>query len=94
LFAVTTATAWLGLVTVTTVSWPVVAVGGALAGTGIMTGAINTARLRERFAERLKVKVRAHLLASLIAGTAKRPAVLQQLTRALATAADETQAMR
>lgn len=85
----TTAVSWFGLVTVSTVSWPVVAIGGALAGTGIATGAINTARLRDKAEARLRVKARAHIAAALIRGTRKHPALLEQVTQTLAIAASQ-----
>ena len=77
--AVTTTTAWLGLVTTTAISWPVVLGGGALAGLGLATGVFNTAKIRDRTLGRLRKRVRAFIVASLIEGSNQSPAILQQL---------------
>ncbi len=77
--AVTTTTAWFGLVTTTAISWPIVVGGGALAGLGLATGALNTAKLRDRTQIRLRERVRQFVVSSLIAGCERSPAILQQL---------------
>lgn len=87
--AITATPVWFGLATVTAISWPVVVVGGAAAGTAIATGMLNTAKLRGRFEARLRDKARALAHATLVRGTAKQPAVLEQLTAALNQAAKE-----
>lgn len=86
--AVATTTAWFGLVTTTAVSWPIVVGGGALAGLGLATGALNTARLRDRTQVRLRERVRQFVIASLIMGKPDSPAILQQLAAEFERAAE------
>lgn len=77
--AVTTTTALFGLVSFTTVSWPIVVGGGTLVAAGLVTGILNTGKLKHRTKVRLRNRVERFISASLIKGTAKNPAVLQQL---------------
>jgi hypothetical protein len=91
--AVTTTTAWLGLVTTTTISWPVVLGGGALAGLGIATGLLNTAKIRDRTQARLRDRVRSFVVASLIGGDENSPSILQQLTAEFDHAAKRAKAL-
>ncbi|KPH67120.1 hypothetical protein [Novosphingobium sp. ST904] len=77
--AFTTTTAWFGLVTTTAISWPVVLGGGAVAGLGLATGVINTAKIRDRTLVRLRNRVRRFILASLVQGSEHAPSILQQL---------------
>lgn len=77
--AVTTTTAWFGLVTTTVISWPIVVGGGAIAGLGIATGLLNTAKIRDRTRARLRDRVRRFVIAALIEGEARAPSILQQL---------------
>lgn len=79
LLAVSTTTAWFGLVTATVISWPVVLGGGVLAGAGVLTGAINSARLKEKAGKRLHDQIRQFILSFLITGTHEQPAILERL---------------
>ncbi len=85
--AVTTSTAFFGLVTTTAISWPVVIGGGALAAIGVATGVLNTARIWDKTEARLRAKVRDHVVAVLLEGNPKHPSILEQLKRVLADAA-------
>lgn len=91
--AVATTTAWFGLVTTTVISWPVVVGGGALAGLGLATGVINAAKIRIRAQARLRDRVRRFIVASLIEGSEKSPAILQQLTAEFDRAAKRAKAL-
>lgn len=91
--AVTTTTAWLGLVTTTTISWPVVVGGGVVAGLGLATGVLNTAKLRDRTLARLRNRVRHFIVASLIDGSKQSPAILQQLASEFDRAAKRAKAL-
>ena len=91
--AVKTTTAWLGLVTTTTISWPVVVGGGALAGFGIATGLLNTAKIRNRTQARLRDRVRSFVIGSLIGRHGKSPSILQQLTAEFDRAAKRAKAI-
>ena len=76
---VTTTTAFFGLMTTTAVSWPIVIVGGAAAGVGIATGILNTGRIWSKAEQRLRKRVREHVVAVLLQGPPEQPAVLEQL---------------
>jgi hypothetical protein len=78
--AVTTSTAYFGLVTTTIVSWPVLLGGAAVAGLGITTGLIEGKRLWSKVEGRLRVKTRNFVIAALVKGSTEYPAVLEQLT--------------
>ena len=91
--AVTTTTAWFGLVTTTAISWPVVVGGGALVGLALATGVLNTARIRDRAQVHLRNRARQYIVASLISGTDKTPAVLQQLAMLFQKTAKRAQAI-
>jgi hypothetical protein len=85
-----TTTTYLGLfVTGTAISWPVVIVGGAVAGAGIATGLLNTSRIRAKAEERLRRRVHDHVVAVLIEGPAEQPSVLEQLAAMFARTAQE-----
>lgn len=90
--AVTTTTAWFGLVSATAISWPVVIGGGALAGLSIATGVFNTAKLRDKTFDRLRQKTRQFVISSLIEGSEASPAILQQLVAAFDEAAHRAKA--
>jgi hypothetical protein len=90
--AVKTTTAFL-FITTTTISWPVALVGGSLAGVAIATGLLNAAKLLPNAQGRLRKLVRRQVVAMLIEGSAKHPAVLQQLTEAFERAAGEAKDM-
>ncbi len=77
--AVTTTTAWFGLVTTTAISWPVVVGGGAFAGLLLATGVINTAKIRDRTQGRLRESVRGYIVTSLIEGGGQGMSILHQL---------------
>jgi hypothetical protein len=77
---VTTTTAFFGLVTTTAISWPVVVVGSAVAGVGFATGLLNTSRIWSKAEQRLRRRVREHVVAVLLQGPPKQPAVLEQLS--------------
>lgn len=77
--AVTTTTAWFGLVATTAISWPVVVGGSAIAALGIATGAVNIGRMPERVRGRLREAVRKFIIAALIEGKDDRPSILEQL---------------
>lgn len=82
--AITTTAGWFGLIAATTtISWPVAVVGGAAAAAGLATGVLKTSHLRDRFEARLRGKARALAGSMLLKGTAKEPAVLEQLIEAL-----------
>lgn len=87
--AISTKTALFGLVATTAVSWPVVVVGGAVAGTALLTGAVSGARLRDRFAGRLRLNARKHIATRLLTGSAKNPSLLQQVTACLTETAKQ-----
>jgi hypothetical protein len=91
--AVTTSSAFFGLITTTVISWPVVIGGGALAGLGIVTGIINTAKIRDRTTARLRQRTREFIRAALIEGTEKTPAVLEQLGQSFSAAADRARSL-
>lgn len=77
--AVTTSTAWFGLVAVTTISWPVVVGGGALAAIAIVAGGYRSGGILDRSRERLRKSVHHHVVATLLDGEANQPSILQQL---------------
>ncbi len=91
--AVTSTTAWLGLVTTTAISWPVLVGGTAVAGLGIATGAFNTAKLRDRTVVRLRKRVRQFIIASLVDGSENAPSILQQLAAEFDRAAKRAKAL-
>jgi hypothetical protein len=87
--AITTSTAFFGLMTTTAISWPVVIGGGAFAGAGIATGVINTSRIWSKAEERLRRRVRDHVIAVLLRGPTGQPAILEQMEALFATTANE-----
>ena len=87
--AVTTTTAWFGLVTLTAISWPVVAIGGTVAGVAVVTGALNTAKIWDKTAARLRSRVRDYVVATVIEGTPDQPSILMQLLDTLNNAAEQ-----
>jgi hypothetical protein len=87
--AVTTSTAVFRLVTTTVVSWPVVVGGGALADIAIATGLLNKGRIWDKTESRLRDKVRQHVVATLLLGSAKEPSILEQLEQTFADAAKQ-----
>jgi hypothetical protein len=91
--AVTTTTAWFGLVTTTAISWPVVLGGSALAGLAIATGLLNTAKIRDRTQARLRDRVRTFVVASLINGNENSPSILQQVTAEFDRAAERAKSI-
>ena len=90
--AVTTSTAFFGLVTTTAISWPIVLGGGALAGVAIATGLVNTGQIWDKTEARLRSKVREHVVAVLLKGSSRHPSILEQLTKAFAAAAEKARA--
>lgn len=78
--AVTTTTALFGLLAFSTISWPVVVIGGALAGGGIATGVFQGSKLWDKTEARLRQRVRRFIIASLIEGAEGMPSILQQLS--------------
>lgn len=77
--AVTSTSLFFGLVTTTAISWPIVLGGGAVVGVGLATGVFNTAKMRDRTRARLRKRVRAFIIASLINGNERSPAIREQL---------------
>lgn len=86
--AITTTTAWLGLVTTTAISWPVVVGVGSVAGIALATGAVNSSRLWDKTKFRLQGKVRKFITDTLIDGTTDTPSILAQITETLGDAAE------
>lgn len=78
--AMTTTTAFFGLVSTTVISWPVVLGGGALAGLGIATGVLEGSKIWSKVEARLRRRIRDFVVATLIKGDAGHPAILEQLT--------------
>jgi hypothetical protein len=91
--AVTTTTALFGLVSFTAVSWPIVIGGGTLAAAGLVTGILNTGKLKYRTKVRLRERVQRFISASLIEGTVKNPAILQQLASEVDRTAQRAKAL-
>lgn len=91
--AMSTKAVWFGLAAVTTISWPVVAVGGAVAGTAFATGVVSSARLRDRFASRLRLNARKHIATRLLKGDAKNPSLLQQVTACISETAEQAKGL-
>lgn len=77
--AVTTTTAFLGLVSTSAISWPVVLGGGALASLGIVTGVVEGSKIWSKVEVRLRKRIRDFVVATLIKGDAGHPAILEQL---------------
>ena len=86
--AVTTTTAWLGLVTATAVSWPVVVGIGSVAGIAIATGAVNSSRIWDKARVRLQSKVRKFITDTLIDGSTDTPSILAQIAETLRLTAE------
>lgn len=80
--AVTTTTGIFGLFATTTVSWPVVASGGLVAGGLIATGIWNASRLTDKMRARLRRKSCEFILATVLSGR-KHPSLLEQFARHL-----------
>jgi len=77
--AVSTTTAFLGLVTVTAISWPIVIGGGAVAGVALATGGFKLSGMKDRARHRLRTAVHHHVVATLIKSGEKHRSVLDQL---------------
>ncbi len=77
--AVTTTTAFFGLVSTTAISWPLVLGGGALAGLGIVTGALEGSKLWSKVEARLRRKSRSFIVSALLKGSDAHPSILEQL---------------
>jgi hypothetical protein len=86
--AVTTTTAFLGLVSTTAISWPLVIGGTAIAGLGIATGAFNGARLWDKTQARLRHRIRTFIVTALLEGTADTPSILEQIAAEFGRAAE------
>jgi hypothetical protein len=84
---ITTTTAFFGLVTTTAISWPVVVVGGAVAGAGIATGVLNTSRIWAKAESRLRNRIHSHVVATLVQGRPNKPSILEQLSALFARTA-------
>ena len=80
--AVTTTSSWFGLITATTISWPVVVGGSVVAAGLIVTGVWNSAQLVDRLRARLSRKARKLIRTTLIEG-GKSPAMLEQFAELL-----------
>lgn len=91
--AITTTSAVFGLVTTTTISWPLMVGGGALAGAAVMTGLVNTAKLRDRSRNRLRASVRKFIISSLMKGETQGSSLLEQLVAEFERAADRAKAL-
>lgn len=81
--AVSTQAAIFGLATITVVSWPVVAVGGVLAGTAIAVGAVNGAGIKGRAQERARASAREQVAAALLDSAPGQRSVLAQIRATL-----------
>ncbi len=92
--AVTTSTTFFGLVSTTIISWPVVVGGGAIAGIAIATGALNTGKIRDKAQSRLRRKVRDYVIATLINGNSKQPAILEQIAQAFDRACSQAKKLK
>lgn len=77
--AVTTTTAWFGLVTTAAISWPVVVGGGAIVSLGLATGALNSGKIWDKTEARLRQRVRRFITTALLNGTDETPSILRQL---------------
>jgi hypothetical protein len=74
-------------VTTTAISWPIVIGGSALAGIGVATGVLNTAKIWDKTEARLRRKIRDHVVCALLQGRPGSPAILDQLKDVLDDAA-------
>lgn len=92
--AVTTTTAWLGMVTVTTISWPVAIGIGTVAGTLFLLGGYKLAGVPDKLRARLAKRMRARVEHTLLRGTAEHPSILHQLVTILETTADQAKRAR
>lgn len=90
---VTTTTAFFGLVTTTAISWPVVVIGGSFVGVALLTGLYKGSQLRDKSDARLRRKIHAHVVATLIKGSTTSPAILEQLTQLYQEAATRAKAL-
>lgn len=86
--AVTTTTSFFGLVTTTSVSWPVMIVGGTVAGGLVATGAWNGSRIASKARQRLLATSRATIASHLVRGV-KKPSLLEQFGAMLDAKVDE-----
>lgn len=93
IIGVTTTTAFFGLVTTTAISWPVVLVGGSFAGVALVTGVFKVSQLRDKFDARLRHKIHAYVVATLIKGSVASPAILEQLAQLYQDAATRAKAL-
>ncbi|WP_265571052.1 hypothetical protein [Sphingomicrobium nitratireducens] len=80
--AVTTTTGIFGFFATTTISWPIVASGGLVAGGLIATGLWNASRITDKMRARLRKKSREFILATVLIGK-KHPSLLEQFARHL-----------
>lgn len=87
--SVATTATWFGLVTITTIKWPVILIGAPVAAIAIATGLLSAAKIREKAEARLRIRVREFVVAALIRGKPHQPAILEQLTTLFADAAEE-----
>lgn len=90
---ITTTTAMFGLMTTTTISWPVVVTGGVVATGLLATGVWNTAQLADRLRQRLKKKAREQIWMMLIAGK-KSKSLLEQYAAILEETASRARLAR
>lgn len=93
IIGVTTTTAFFGLVTTTAISWPVVVVGGSFVGVALVTGLFKGSQLRDKSDARLRRKIHAYVVATLIKGSATSPAILEQLAQLYQDAATRAKAL-
>lgn len=91
--AVTTTSGFFGLFATTTVSWPVVATGGVVAGGLIATGIWNVSKLTDKMRSRLRRKSREFILATVLSGK-KHPSLLEQFARHLDAVIDRARQAR
>jgi hypothetical protein len=85
--AVSTTAVLFGFATVTTISWPVVAAGSAIAALGVATGAVQTSKLWSRAEARIRRKSREFVVAVLLEGKGDQPSLLESLESELLEAA-------
>ncbi len=77
--AITTGSAYFGLVTTSVISWPVLIGGSALAGLGLATGVLEGSKLWAKVERRLRDKTRGFIIAALLKGSPDHPSILEQL---------------
>lgn len=92
--AISTTTTWLGLVTLTTISWPVVAIGGTIAGVAVATGAMNFAKIPDKARARLRIKVRDYVSGLIIDGSSEHPSIISRVIESIDRAAEQAKRIR